>query len=94
MVPALRKMHVQRCFQPSPLDDLPSPRTRDPGRETIIEFQQCPLPACEWRFTAARRELCGAKKGETLVLLGRSGAGKTTALKLINRLIDPSEGDR
>ncbi len=31
--------------------------------------------------------------GETLVLLGRSGAGKSTALKLINRMIDPSAGD-
>ncbi len=30
--------------------------------------------------------------GETLVLLGRSGAGKTTALKLINRLLEPSAG--
>ena len=29
---------------------------------------------------------------ETVVLVGRSGAGKTTALKLVNRLIDPSEG--
>ena len=32
-------------------------------------------------------------KGETLVLLGRSGSGKTTTLKLINRLIDPSSGE-
>ena len=31
-------------------------------------------------------------RGETLVLLGRSGAGKTTALKLINRMLEPSEG--
>jgi osmoprotectant transport system ATP-binding protein len=31
--------------------------------------------------------------GETLVLLGRSGAGKTTALKLINRLLEPTEGE-
>lgn len=30
--------------------------------------------------------------GETLVLLGRSGSGKTTILKLINRLLAPSEG--
>jgi osmoprotectant transport system ATP-binding protein len=30
--------------------------------------------------------------GETLVLLGRSGSGKTTMLKLINRLIEPSAG--
>jgi osmoprotectant transport system ATP-binding protein len=32
-------------------------------------------------------------RGEVLVLLGRSGAGKTTALKLINRLLEPSSGE-
>jgi osmoprotectant transport system ATP-binding protein len=31
--------------------------------------------------------------GETLVLLGRSGAGKTTALKMVNALVFPSSGD-
>jgi osmoprotectant transport system ATP-binding protein len=31
--------------------------------------------------------------GETLVILGRSGSGKTTALKLINALLVPSEGE-
>jgi len=30
--------------------------------------------------------------GETVVLLGSSGCGKTTTLKMINRLIDPSKG--
>ncbi len=30
--------------------------------------------------------------GETLVLLGRSGSGKTTALRLINRTLEPSSG--
>ena len=31
--------------------------------------------------------------GETLVILGRSGSGKTTALKLINALLTPSQGE-
>src|ERR1700756_423492 len=33
------------------------------------------------------------RRGETLVLLGRSGSGKTTTLKLINRLVTPSQGE-
>jgi osmoprotectant transport system ATP-binding protein len=31
--------------------------------------------------------------GESVVFLGRSGSGKTTTLKLINRLIEPSSGN-
>ncbi len=31
--------------------------------------------------------------GETLVLLGRSGSGKTTALKMVNAMVMPSSGE-
>jgi len=33
------------------------------------------------------------RRSETLVLLGRSGSGKTTTLKLINRLLMPTTGE-
>src|SRR2546423_6428002 len=32
-------------------------------------------------------------QGETLVLLGESGCGKTTTLRLVNRLLSPTTGD-
>jgi osmoprotectant transport system ATP-binding protein len=33
------------------------------------------------------------RQGETLTLLGRSGSGKTTCLKMINRLLMPTRGE-
>jgi len=62
------------------------------GQEAVIEFRNAgyrlpdgPRLLNNVSFTVSR--------GETLVLLGRSGAGKTTALRLINRLADPSDGE-
>jgi len=63
-------------------------------------------PAIEFRHVSYRlngdgedgRELLHdlnleVQPGETLVLLGRSGSGKTTTLKLINRLLTASNGE-
>ncbi|HEX8118048.1 MAG TPA: ATP-binding cassette domain-containing protein [Pyrinomonadaceae bacterium] len=33
------------------------------------------------------------RRGETLVLLGESGCGKTTTLRLVNRLLEPTSGE-
>jgi osmoprotectant transport system ATP-binding protein len=50
-----------------------------------------------YRFSAERELLSGLnlqiQRGETFVLLGRSGSGKTTSLKLINNLVSPSSGE-
>jgi osmoprotectant transport system ATP-binding protein len=58
----------------------------------IIEFRDVSLRVGEGRELLRRLNL-EVHRGETLVLLGRSGSGKTTTLKLINRLLEPTEGE-
>ena len=60
--------------------------------EAIIEFRDAAYRLANGQTLLNRISLT-VRRGETLVLLGRSGAGKTTALKLINRLLDPTEGE-
>ena len=61
------------------------------GSSPVIEFREVGYKLanqsllCDISFSVSA--------GETLVLLGRSGAGKTTALKLINRLLTPTYGE-
>ena len=60
-----------------------------------------PTPLIEFRDVSYRvngiEVLTGlslrVERGETLVLLGRSGSGKTITLKLVNRLVSPSAGE-
>lgn len=44
-------------------------------------------------FTAVDNISFAIEEGETAVFLGMSGCGKTTLLKMINRLIEPSSGE-
>ncbi|HUX09189.1 MAG TPA: ATP-binding cassette domain-containing protein [Terriglobia bacterium] len=58
----------------------------------MIEFRNVRYSADRQRDVLANLNL-KVEVGETLVLVGRSGCGKTTTLKMINRLLDPSEGE-
>ncbi|MCY7377344.1 MAG: ATP-binding cassette domain-containing protein [Pyrinomonadaceae bacterium] len=58
--------------------------------ESIIEFQGVDFTIGATKILDNLNLLIN--KGETLVLLGESGCGKTTTLKLINRLIEPTGG--
>jgi osmoprotectant transport system ATP-binding protein len=60
--------------------------------ETSIEFEHVSFRLPEGKTLLSDLTL-KVKRGETLVLLGRSGSGKTTTMKLINRLIDPTKGE-
>jgi osmoprotectant transport system ATP-binding protein len=57
----------------------------------VIEFRGVQY-AIDGRPLIAGLDLA-VERGETLVFLGRSGSGKTTTLKLINRLLEPTSGD-
>jgi len=63
----------------------------DSARSPIIEFRDVGFRLPDGQSLLEKVSFA-VHSGETLVLLGRSGAGKTTALKLINRLHDPSAG--
>ena len=61
-------------------------------RSTTIEFCNVSFALTGGRTLLSNLNM-DVKEGETLVLLGRSGSGKTTTMKLINRLIDPTSGE-
>jgi osmoprotectant transport system ATP-binding protein len=60
--------------------------------EATIEFRDVSYHLPNGREILRRLNL-DVQSGEILVLLGRSGSGKTTALKLVNRLLEISSGE-
>ena len=59
---------------------------------SVIEFRHASY-ALDSERALLRDLTLEVRRGETLVLLGRSGSGKTTTLKLINRLLEPTGGE-
>ena len=64
----------------------------NPAGSPVIEFRDVAyaLPNGQQLLSGLNLQV---QRGETLVLLGRSGSGKTTTLKLVNRLLTPSGGE-
>jgi osmoprotectant transport system ATP-binding protein len=60
--------------------------------EAVIEFRDVSYHLPDGRATVRNLNL-EVHRGEILVLLGRSGSGKTTALKLVNRLLETPHGE-
>ena len=61
-------------------------------RDNAIEFSNVSY-RLDTGYELLRHLNLEVQRGETLVLLGRSGSGKTTTLKLINRLLVQSDGE-
>src|SRR3972149_5707514 len=59
--------------------------------DAVIELRNV-FYALDSRRVLVRDLTLDVRRGETLVLLGRSGSGKTTTLKLVNRLPQPPPG--
>lgn len=58
----------------------------------IVEFRDVSFSHAAAKTPIISHLSFSVQQGETLVLLGESGCGKTTTLKLINRLLLPSAG--
>ncbi len=59
---------------------------------TAVEFRSVSFRHVSGRPVLSQMSFT-LSKGEALALVGRSGSGKTTVLKLINRLFEPSAGE-
>ena len=94
-----------RCPKPvPPSEPAAGTRATTAGYKNSMNDAPNTRPAVEFRQVSYRldgdagRELLHdltleVRRGETLVLLGRSGSGKTTTLKLINNLLNPYSGE-
>lgn len=75
-------------LQPNSMNQLNS----DATKETAVEFQNVSKSFPGSDYYAVNQVSLSIKQGEFITILGSSGCGKTTLLKLVNRLYEPDEG--
>lgn len=62
-------------------------------KNTVIEFRNVSKSFPGSDCYAVNKVSLSIKEGEFITILGSSGCGKTTLLKLVNRLYEPNEGE-
>ena len=68
------------------------PLSADRRHSPLVEFRDVSFRMNGGRSIIDQLSL-SVMRGETLVLLGESGCGKTTTLRLVNRLLSPTDGE-
>jgi osmoprotectant transport system ATP-binding protein len=63
------------------------------GQAAVIEFLSVFKAYTGSRVAAVSDLTLSVPEGEFLVLIGASGSGKTTTLKMVNRLVEPDRGE-
>ncbi|MBQ9632129.1 MAG: ABC transporter ATP-binding protein [Lachnospiraceae bacterium] len=58
-----------------------------------VEWKNVTKQFSDAQAPALRRISVAVEEGEFVCILGRSGCGKTTLIKLVNRLLEPDEGE-
>lgn len=69
---------------------MPKPSSTEAGATILLEHVSKQYPNQE--MAAVSDLSLSIKAGEFVVLVGPSGCGKTTTLRMINRLVEPTEG--
>jgi osmoprotectant transport system ATP-binding protein len=65
----------------------------EPSNAPLVEFRNASYSVPGLAAQIISNLNLEVRRGETLVLLGESGCGKTTTLRLVNRLLLPTSGD-
>lgn len=75
--------------QPQPINGYDGPQVRG----LSVEFRNVTFTYPGKKAPALQNVSFKIDPGEAVALVGRNGAGKTTIIKLLNRLYDPDEGE-